>query len=282
MIFHVSQGVLEKVEIESDDDVQVVLPSGIKEIGPGVFAYSGVRNVVFPESLEKIGRKAFTNTKLQTVKIPDKVMQIDYGAFSYCSNLRSIEIGKGLKDIGCKVFFGCGSLKNVYISEFTEHIDQKAFLGTPETVFYVKNGSYAYNFALKNNFRVQTGSDSDWEDQINKDLLSRYLKRNYISAPVSPDKEYPISLWETLPVHFYCLVEQEAVFHIHSKGLYIPSLLLKHESDESWTDGYVFTENRITAPKDDLVRIKISLRHNPDYINDTTGKKTSQGDEFGR
>ena len=61
------------------------------------------------------------------------------------------------------------------------------------------------------------------EEQISPELLSRCLERNWLHAPVPQDNTYAVSLLPSLPVHLYCLVEQESVCRIHTNGLFIPS-----------------------------------------------------------
>lgn len=318
MIFEIEEGVLIKATPEPNcDNKRIIIPSGIKEIGPGAFmgckdieqiclpdglrkiaenaftycrnltsitvpegvthilhgafAYSGLTSIILPDSLEIIGTKAFTNSHLQVVKIPGSVKQIEYGAFSYCGNLRTVEVGQGVNLIDRKAFFGCVSLRKVELPESIDYIDESAFEASDYKVFYVKKASYAYSFARQNRIRVL--SDKDAEDQISRDLLLRCLERNYLHEPVNPDQKYPITLLNELPVHFYCLVDNESVGRIHSKGLYIPSLFEQHKSEGMWIDGYFFSEKRMMPFGNDLVRIKISLRHKPEYINDTTGEK---------
>ena len=250
---------------------EIVIPQGVTEILDGAFAYSGLENVVISNSVEIIGKKAFTNSKLRSVKIPDSVKRIDYGAFSYCGTLHSIEIGAGLQEIGCKVFFGCVSLNAVYIPDSVRYIDQDAFLYSSKIVFYVKNGSFAHSFALQNGYRTQENTGN--HDQIDEELLNQCLVRNNLQSLVFQMVEHSVSVLDELPVHFYCLVEKESVYRIHANGLNIPSLFVNHISDSSWTDGYFFTEKRIINSDTSRVRIKISLRHNPNYVNETTGKK---------
>lgn len=251
----------------------IIIPEGVTQILSGAFGYSGLVSIDLPESLEVIGAKAFTNSKLRTVVIPDRVKDIGYGAFSYCGDLRGVKIGKGLREIGRKVFFG-NRLSIVCLSEFIEHIDPDAFYYSSGTVFYVKKDSAAYDYAIKNGYKIYPDNTlSLTKERINTELLSRCIKRNYFQTHKPDNEASQITLLNELPVHFYCLVESESVSRIHESGLYIPSLIIEHEGDNTWTDGYFFTETRIPRNPCGLVRIKISLRHNHDYFNETTGKK---------
>ncbi len=75
-------------------------------------------NIVIPDTLGGypvaiIGVKAFTgNQKITGVKIPDTVTEIDFNAFSSCSNLYDIKIGKNVKSIAAEAFSNTAYSKN--------------------------------------------------------------------------------------------------------------------------------------------------------------------------
>ena len=277
---------------------QIILPDGLREIAEGAFAlcknltsitipegvthilhcafeYSGLTSIVLPDSLMIIGKEAFAYSDLRTVRIPGSVSQIEYGAFSYCRDLRTIEVVQGVTQIGSDAFWGCVNLHIAELPESLDYIDKSAFATSGEVVFYVKKDSYAYNFALQEKYSVQSGKAT-----ISNDLILRCLKHNYFNISFVPDREYTVNTLNELPVHLYCLVDNESASRIHSIGLYIPSLFEQHKSGKVWTDGYFFTEKRLMPFGNRLKRIKISLKHNPDYINDTTGKKQVRVLEF--
>ena len=89
------------------------VPDGVKKINEHAFASSAVEEIICPDSLKEIGQYAFTN----------------------CKNLRYIDFGAGIKNIGDKrfdssFFSGCASLKHVTIPEQVRTIGQNAFEGS--------------------------------------------------------------------------------------------------------------------------------------------------------
>ena len=49
----------------------------------------------------------------ETLQIPDNIEIIEDEAFFYCSNLRTVNLGKNVKSIGKNAFQGCGSLLSI-------------------------------------------------------------------------------------------------------------------------------------------------------------------------
>lgn len=84
---------------------KVVLPSTIKSIGLGSFAYCNLEEVVLSENLETIGRQAFAFTNITSITIPSSVKVIDEQAF-WGSELASVSFAQNstLEIIGYKAF----------------------------------------------------------------------------------------------------------------------------------------------------------------------------------
>lgn len=71
---------------------------------------SCMTNVVVPEGVTGIGSYAFADDEaLESVTLPTSLQRISYGAFSYCTSLRTVLIPSGVTYID-DVFYGCTNL----------------------------------------------------------------------------------------------------------------------------------------------------------------------------
>ena len=80
--------------------------------------------IVFPTEIDgyvvkEIGKQVFLDCEERITKIiiPDTIEKIDSEAFAYCSNLKSVIMGKGLTYVGDNAFAGCSNLEAVYIED---------------------------------------------------------------------------------------------------------------------------------------------------------------------
>jgi hypothetical protein len=53
---------------------------------------------VIPDDIQIIGDCAFWASKIENVTIPDSVTSIERQAFRECNNLKTVNIGKGVKE----------------------------------------------------------------------------------------------------------------------------------------------------------------------------------------
>ena len=93
------------------EEIDVVIPDEVKEIGSSVF-YNNLklRSVVIPEGVTKIGIHAFQGcVNLYSVSVPDSVTVIDSNAFSGCKSLKQITVPAGAT-VYSGAFSGCSSL----------------------------------------------------------------------------------------------------------------------------------------------------------------------------
>ena len=84
---------------------EIVLPNHIREL-PRDFAANtyNLRDCRLPDSLRKISHGAFYMSSLERVVIPDKTELLGAYSYSYCQNLREVEIGSGMKRIESYAF----------------------------------------------------------------------------------------------------------------------------------------------------------------------------------
>ena len=114
--------------------------------------------VVIPDGVTRIRKSAFSGSKISKVVFPDSMVSLQNEAFYGCENLKEIDFGNGIKQIGgdgnqhifsgCPVeklvfppqvkeiginaFFSCGKLKEVVFNEGIEVIRQGAFKNCPK------------------------------------------------------------------------------------------------------------------------------------------------------
>ncbi|MDY6397111.1 MAG: leucine-rich repeat domain-containing protein, partial [Treponema sp.] len=108
------------VVLKCDEDVtDIVIPSGVKEIGESAFENcESLESVVIPDGITKIGSHAFSSCySLKSIRIPSTVIEISTGAFKDCELLDSVVIPTGLKVITPEVFKGCKSLKEIIVPD---------------------------------------------------------------------------------------------------------------------------------------------------------------------
>ena len=76
----------------------------------------------------EMGKEAFLGRHLLTsVAIPDSVEVVGEGAFSDCSGLEELRLGKGIKTIEKEAFYSCSSLQSVAIPDSVEVVGESAF-----------------------------------------------------------------------------------------------------------------------------------------------------------
>ncbi len=101
-------------------------------------------DLVIPDSVTEIKRNVFERCHhLKSVKIGSGVEKIDYGAFSACVNLETVDFGENgsLTEIGDRAFSGCSKITT----------DGKSTLKIPDSVKTIGESAFAgCDFALKN------------------------------------------------------------------------------------------------------------------------------------
>ena len=104
-----------------------------------------MQKVTLPQSLTTIKFAALSHCGFSEVVIPDSVTFIGDYAFDYCEYLKSVTIGRGVREIGYYVFDGCRMLEKV-ISHIPGDslfiIDHSVFSNIgKDCVLYVPKGS---------------------------------------------------------------------------------------------------------------------------------------------
>lgn len=95
---------------------------------------TNVISVTIPNGIKTIETGAFRNCKnITELVIPDSVTEIytngDWGAFSYCTSLEEVKLGKNVTNIGNCVFVGCSNLKHINIPNSVTGMGRSVFSG---------------------------------------------------------------------------------------------------------------------------------------------------------
>ena len=115
---------------------EVVIPSSVTEIGPGVFESPDegeegveVTKVTIPASVTKIGARAFYGCQLTEVifETGSALREIGESAFAYCTKLPEITLPDGLEVIGVRAFDGDSRLTEIAIPASVTTIGAYAF-----------------------------------------------------------------------------------------------------------------------------------------------------------
>ena len=114
--------------------------------------------VVIPEGVKRIRKAAFSGSKISGVVLPDSLEKIEAEAFYGCENLKEIDFGNGIeqiggaenkhifsgcpveklifppqvKEIGISAFYSCGELKEIILEEGLKYIREGAFKNCPK------------------------------------------------------------------------------------------------------------------------------------------------------
>jgi hypothetical protein len=150
----------------------LIIPNNIKQIVLGDFrGCTGLESVSISNSVTSIGPGAFENcTSLTEITIPDSVTSIgdEYhgyeghytGAFSGCTGIRKVTIGKSLSGVHSGAFSGC--------------------TGITELIWNSKKSCSFTNMPKSNIMQVRIG------DEV-KELPSDFVKNSKIESIIIPD-----------------------------------------------------------------------------------------------
>ena len=142
-----------KIWFIGDDTIEeVIIPEGVKTIGPYAFAnLTALKRVVLPSTLERIDQGAFYGcTALTTVEGLGSVKFINQNAFANCALAGAIKLDSVVA-LADYAFFGNASLKSVTLSTSTQSVGAYAFAGAKSLTSVnipaekIKLGRYAFS-----------------------------------------------------------------------------------------------------------------------------------------
>jgi hypothetical protein len=111
--------------------LELYFEDGLTEIGSYAFAMcERLKTLRLPETLVTISDSFYGCKCLTTLKIPDSVQSLEEtAAFANCEALRSIDLGKNLRNLPDGTFANCTVLSTVKLSENMSEIGGQAFYG---------------------------------------------------------------------------------------------------------------------------------------------------------
>ena len=153
---------------------KIELPPSLQEVGAYSFYKSNIKSITLNEGLSNIIQGAFAGTYIEKVYIPGSVKKICDEAFSTCHNLKEINFGNGVQQLGNYVFswnekltkielppslqevggyaFYKSNIKSITLNEGLSNIVQGAFVGThieklyiPGSVKHIGKGAISEN-----------------------------------------------------------------------------------------------------------------------------------------
>lgn len=125
-------------------------PASLRTIWQASFySCKNLKTVKFNEGLEVLGTDEYFNDKsyygvfeessVERVKLPSTLKRIEYGAFEYCTNLKSIWLPDALEYIGKESFLRSGFGK-IMIPKTVKSIGNDAFKGSAFKKIAVEEG----------------------------------------------------------------------------------------------------------------------------------------------
>lgn len=143
------------------------LPETLEYIGDVAFSHTDITEVYLGNNVTFIGALAFGSCALEKAVISDNLADMADEIFKYCQSLKTIVIGGAVETIGVEAFGNCTALEAVIIPNSVTEISEDAFLeANEEVVIYCNEGSYAQEYATKNNIKYTTLVIDPIENQI--------------------------------------------------------------------------------------------------------------------
>ena len=227
----------------------VNLPESIREIGECAFYWTGgLHNVTNTKFIETLGKKAFYNAAHlenfdfssvkgeipdycfyecgfsgKTVVIPSTVERIGAAAFME-SEIRSLIISEGVKEIGAAAFESIDWLKEVSIPSTVEVISRRCFFGCPLTKLELHEGlkkicEYAFGYAKLEELTIPE-SVEEIQDLILYNGSVQVLNYNAVNCKYTGESEYePIFFWNVFEVNIGNKVENLPDFFLYETAI---------------------------------------------------------------
>lgn len=120
---------------------------------------TSLKSVIIGSGVTKIPSNCFNNCSSMTyISISNTVTVIDEGAMGGCSSLTEVYFPDSITSLGSWSFSYCKSLKKVVIPESVTSFGYKLFYDSPNVIIYGVEGSFAQDYADKNDITFVNAS----------------------------------------------------------------------------------------------------------------------------
>ena len=194
----------------------VTIPDTVTEIGDCAFLRCKIKSVKIGANVKKLGVACFQGCKeLLSVEIPDSVTDVERSAFAQCTSVRSLKIGKGLKEVNYAVstssyygtgnppsqlgITGAGIVITVYANPFQSLTSLVEVKFSPdltdlgwESFYYSSNLKYAYFL----------GTLPKLHSQESGNMRGAKWRACYVTHEAYPDG-LPSSTWAGVPLRYF-------------------------------------------------------------------------------
>ena len=142
--FEILDGTLVKYR---GNDAEVVVPEGVRVIGPTAFQGNRLTSLTLPSSLRRIEQQAFYLCfQLTSIRFAEGLEFIGRMAFCECHSLMQLSLPQSLHTIEAMAFSACGLLGFLDIPDGVRRVEEKAFSYCPwltSIIFHGEPASYA-------------------------------------------------------------------------------------------------------------------------------------------
>lgn len=129
----------------------VSLPSSIKKIGFGAFAYTSLTALTIPDGVEYIGPAAFRDSRFTNLYLPNSVNNLETTAFANCRYLQTVHLPENIDSIKNDMFSKCSALEKINVPSKLKYIGSSAFWSAsslssfelPESIEFIGSGAFA-------------------------------------------------------------------------------------------------------------------------------------------
>ncbi len=159
----------------------IVIPNTVKTVGNSAFQdCKSLASAIIGSGLRELNYRIFKGSGLTEITIPGSVKIIGKEAFRDCKKLSKVTIADGVKKI-CDDAFNNTALRELAIPSSVTEIGKN--ITSKNVVWIVEEGSYAYDFALKNNFYIKQDA-GPLEENVSRILAEIRNAKNVENAPV--------------------------------------------------------------------------------------------------
>ena len=197
--------------------VSVSLPDTLTKIPENCFTgCKNLNSIIIPDNVSYIGDSAFAGCQsLEEINIPTYLKNEPYMLFSGCARLRKVNFAKnyngsisqrmfsncsdlesiavpdGTKQIMSRAFYGCTKLKEIYIPQSVDYIDRNAF-DECDNLKIIKGytGSFAETFAKNNGFIFESNGNVKETLQLRNIYCEwQYKEHSKVNVRCTPNKD---------------------------------------------------------------------------------------------